>query len=141
MYTIVRWITGIFVAITFTANCIATILFGAMARDPDAYHGYVIFSIVSGMVVSAMTGTMGYIAMTPSASCHGSEVSKGHLEDFWRAITAVVTFGAMYFWLATLVALVAKHHEIIPVAVIASVYTVGMMVGIFKVVRLWRAQN
>lgn len=137
MYTIIRYITGTLVAAVFAANCIATILVGILPRDPDAYHGYVIFSLISGIVVSAVTGVFGYISIVPNAICHHPDNGR-YVLDFWGAITATVTCGAMYFWLATLVGLIARHREVIPIGVVAGMYTVGMIIGIFRTLSIYR---
>jgi len=145
-YTIIRGIMATMCAILYTGNMLGMILYGSVVTNPDDHHGFVIYTILSGIPITAFAGAFGYISVADIEEIHGKQYAYEEVSPtgggvtrkmskvmiFWTVILSILVAGAIYFWTAALVAITASHREMIPLGVVAAVYTILLIIAAFR---------
>jgi hypothetical protein len=134
-------------AILYTGNMLGMILYGSVVTNPDDHHGFVIYTILSGIPITAFAGAFGYISIADIEEIHGKQYAYEEVSPsggggvtrkmskvmiFWTVILSILVAGAIYFWTAALVAITASHREMIPLGVVAVVYTILLIIAAFR---------
>lgn len=139
VYTIIRGAMFIVSACLYLGNLLGIILYGTLSNDKT--HGFVIYTLLSGVPISAFSGAFMYISLANIEEIHGRDDGAVRRHPRWlivlTIITAILSAGSIYFWSATLIAITVMHREILPLAIVSGLYTILLVVSAFKVVKTY----
>lgn len=138
------------VALTiYAGNMIAMILVGTLSnhgRQDDRHnsHAFMIYTILSGVAISSFTGAGMYISLADIPEVHGKRYGYTPTSDtgshagsisiiLWHAITAILTASAIFFWVATLVAISSSHVDMLALGSVAILCTILLIIATFRV--------
>ncbi len=133
------------VALTvYAGNMLAMILVGTLSPHgrQDGHHtshAFMIYTILSGVAISSFTGAGMYISLADIPEVHGKSETESRDRSsvvsiiLWHTITAILTASAIFFWVATLVAISSSHVDVIAIGSVAILCTILLTIAAFRV--------